>query len=356
MQAVGDSYSEDATRQLLTVGQLFPCILKALERLNRPPGIEPRVPKGKIILSFVKIFIDVLERICDLSATQAQQTPTSMPTHIADRAHNLQHTIAIVPGFPAASGMRASCHACNERRLKCDGGLPDCRNCRDGKRECKRGVPLHFTKATTTNALFTPPTENILRLCEFAIVLMARLDTTKSTHEEIREGFMFFLLQKLGQGLRTFSIGPEHEWEVGGHEAQADEGSRQLGEAQEVNEAQAPYLVWIFEQALAFTGPTHLARSSSNAGPSTSTREPLLALEQRRFQNTMLRAMFGDGVSADYSPTLTPPSSPLDRSFFDRLAGELQTGETGIKDWYKHEVWRLVSWDCLKEKLQWDNI
>jgi hypothetical protein len=343
---------EEVASKLRAIGQAFPCLLNGLESLDHLH--EGRSVKGQVIWSFVKIAHDLLERVCELSATQTYRTPITVPAKMANRAQAFQQSIATSDGF-LASGRVRPCQACRERHLKCDGGTPDCRNCKDAKRECKHGAYLNSTNATATNTLVTPPTENILMLCDFAIVLMAHLDITKATHEEVMEGFLFFLLQSLGRGLRSFTIGPEDAWGAAGPQSQAAAGGGGSEEVEEVMEAQAPYLIWIFEQAQAFIKPNQANQSSKTANrrPSATSRGSLLTIEQHRLQNTMLKAVFGDGASADYRPALTPPSSPLDDGFFGQLAGELEERDIGVKDWFKHEVWRIVGWDVLRGKIQW---
>lgn len=278
-----------------------------------------------------------------------------MPARMPTRAQALQHSIAISDGFPAAAGLHSQCQACQARNIRCDGGIPECRNCGEAKRECKRGVPLDFADTTITRTLFTTPTKYVLRLCEFAIVLMAHLDTTKATHEEVMEGFLFFLMRRLGQGLKTFTIGNQADWGTEEDESQAAADNRG-SETQEVMEAQAPCLIWIFEQAQALVSPHQITQISKNARrrPSAASLKSLSTIEQNRFQNTLLKAVFGDRVSAEYRPALTPPGSPLDNGFFGRLAGDLKERDIKVKDWFKYEVWRLVGWDCLRGKIQWD--
>lgn len=337
---------EGITGQLLAVRKAFQYLLKGLDRLDRLPDTEARKIKGQVIWAFVKILHDVLGRICELSATRIHETPTTMPAMPAARAQGLQQSIAMPEGFPAAARVRASCQACHERHLKCDGGLPDCQHCKKGKRECKRRVPLHFTNAAVTNTLVTPPTGNMLILCEFAIALMAHLDTSKNMHKEIMEGFLFFLLRRVGQGLKYFTVGAEREWGI--HDTDYAVRIGDSRDEDEIMEAQAPCLIWIFQQAHAFIKPVS---GYASRKPLASLREPLSTIEKHRLQNTMLKAIFGDEVAADDQPALKSPSSPLDNGFFGRLAEELKERQIGVKDWYKHEVWRLVGWDCLVGKV-----
>ena len=40
--------------------------------------------------------------------------------------------------------VRTGCLTCRERHLKCDEGMPDCKNCNKSRRTCKRGLKLNF--------------------------------------------------------------------------------------------------------------------------------------------------------------------------------------------------------------------
>jgi hypothetical protein len=40
--------------------------------------------------------------------------------------------------------VRTGCLTCRERHLKCDEGMPSCKNCRKSSRECRRGIKLNF--------------------------------------------------------------------------------------------------------------------------------------------------------------------------------------------------------------------
>jgi hypothetical protein len=54
--------------------------------------------------------------------------------------------------------VRTGCLTCRERHLKCDEGLPNCRNCQKSSRVCKRGVRLNFIDTTVRSHPLLPPT------------------------------------------------------------------------------------------------------------------------------------------------------------------------------------------------------
>ncbi|KAI1497870.1 hypothetical protein F5X99DRAFT_432610 [Biscogniauxia marginata] len=54
--------------------------------------------------------------------------------------------------------VRTGCLTCRERHLKCDEGMPTCRNCRKSNRDCKRGVRLNFIDMTCKEPPYIPPT------------------------------------------------------------------------------------------------------------------------------------------------------------------------------------------------------
>ena len=342
--------SGTVTDRLSAIAQAFPLLLIGLDKLELMP--EGSSVKGQITWSLVKIFEEILERICDLSAAHTQGIQTVTAKNCADSAQALQESVATSDSFPVAKKLRETCQPCRQRHRKCSGGKPRCQNCVKANRVCKKGVPVEFAATTITKGLSKPPTESILRFCEFAIMLVGHLDTSKTTHEEVMEGFLFFLLQKLGQQLKSYTVGTQADW--GAEDTDAQGKTRSKNDC-EFTEAQAQCLIWIYEQVQTYTKPAQTKSCSKVTDlSSASSRTSLSIIEQHRFQNTMLKAVFGDKVTRDYRPVLTPPSSPLNDGFFDRLAGDLSETQIGMNDWFKREIWRVVGWDVLRGKLKWE--
>ena len=355
---------ESNLNKLCAASQAFPCLLKGLHKLDDMP--QSRAMRGQVIWSFVRMFDDLLERVCYLSATPTAEAPFTMPSSMKTRTQSLQHHAVTSNERSTGPSLRSACLACIERKMRCDEQIPTCGNCQRMRTECKRGAPLCFTRASSKPTLFIPPPENALRLCELAITIMAHLDIEKDTDTEVLEGFLFFLLRRVGQGFKQFLFGVEEDYTS---QAQDSNGTQSMAQANpsqretvitEVAEAQAPCLVWILEQALAYTAnlnPTvQASRALGNARKrsTSSTSEPrtasLSALARRRLQHTLVTAVFGDQVRADFQPALKPPGTPLQEKLSANFARGIRTH--GVKDWFKHEVWRIMGWDVLKGRLE----
>lgn len=352
-----DTLEDSNWNKLYAVSKAFPCLLKGLRKLDNMP--EGYMVRGQVIWSFVKIFDDLLERICDLSAAQASETPITMPHTMGPRTQDLQQAIANSDQMPADPSRRSTCLACIERNSKCDQQVPTCKDCARLKTDCKRGTPLQFTRAASQPTLFIAPPENALRLCELVITLMALLNTTNATDVEVLEGFIFLLLQRVGQGMKKFVFGFEED------EDSQEEGidstqtrvrtnpGHQIPPNQEVTEAQAPCLIWILEQACAFTAnlnPPAPTGRTSNRFTAKSTTTSLSTIAHHRLQRTLVTAVFGAQMRAEFQPALEPRDTPLDEEMCAQFSQGIK--EHGVKDWFKHEVWRILGWDVLKGHLE----
>ena len=352
-----DTLEDSNWNKLHAVSKAFPCLLKGLHKLDNT--LESRTVRGQVIWSFVKIFDDLLERICDLSAAQASETPTTMPHTMGPRTQDLQQAIANSDQMPADSNRRSTCLTCIERNTKCDQQVPTCKKCARLKTDCKWGTSLQFARAASQPTLFIAPPENALRLCELAITLMALLNTTNATDMEVLEGFVFLLLRRVGQGMKKFVFGFEED-EKSQEEgvdstqprARANPG-HQIPPNQEVMEAQAPCLIWILEQACAFTAnlnPPAPTGRTSNRFTAKSTTTSLSTIARHRLQHTLATAIFGAQMRAEFQPALEPPGTPLDEEMCAQFSQGIK--EHGVKDWFKHEVWRILGWDVLKGHLE----
>ncbi|KAL2048122.1 hypothetical protein N7G274_000033 [Stereocaulon virgatum] len=283
--------------KLRVVSTAFPCLLKGLRKLDTSPDCG--TARGHVIWSFVKVFDVLLGRICDLSAAQA--------------------SINV--------------------------------------------VPLQSTRFTSQPTSYTLPSDNVLRLCELAVTLIKILDTTRATDLEILEGFTFLLLQRVGRGLNKLVFGAEdvelfREQRVHSMHASSSESSGHSVLAdQKLVEAQAPCLIWILERTWAVTAK--LSQSSrikqiSNSSPigltPTSATTSLSTVARHRLQHTLIAAVFGDQVRADFQPALKPAGTPPEEEMFARFEGEIKS--YGVKDWFKHKVWRLIGWEVLKGHLE----
>ncbi|KAI8631917.1 hypothetical protein F5Y19DRAFT_463061 [Xylariaceae sp. FL1651] len=123
--------------------------------------------------------------------------------------------------MPAKSKrVRTGCLTCRERHLKCDEGIPDCKNCRKSSRECKRGIRLNFIDLTCKEPPFIPNTdewtvefqdESRLIASEYqgGLVRYAKFDTQLATPPQ--EAYLDASLPKDSQDMERTNIQTEIE-------------------------------------------------------------------------------------------------------------------------------------------------
>ncbi|CAJ2512332.1 Uu.00g053470.m01.CDS01 [Anthostomella pinea] len=91
------------------------------------------------------------QKLFDPAPAHSKKDGSDRPTKAADMTAS--------DAVPAKSRrVRTGCLTCRERHLKCDEGLPDCKNCQKSHRECKRGVRLNFIDMTCKEPPYMPPT------------------------------------------------------------------------------------------------------------------------------------------------------------------------------------------------------
>ena len=311
------------------IARTFSLLLHGLDKHDQQEG--GRSTRERLIYCYVRIFQTILERICFLS-THHSEEPTDQSQNQAT------HCRKKVP----------KCLTCRERRLKCDQRTPKCRNCQKKGLKCDRAID--GTPSVQEHLGLSPKQtdQTIIKLCELSITMMGYLDLGKPLHRSILEGFIFILFNKIGKGIRHFVLDVDEEATT--QEEQRDgnvnhtpavpnhSGHREGTEV----EAQAPYLIWILERTQPFLSQQSNITNTSDPN-SIAEVESAASSARTKLQYTLLKAMFGDQASLDYGPSLEPPKAPT--------ASELPTvdvPEADVKDWFKHEVWRLVGWDILR--------
>lgn len=316
----------------IAITRVFPKLFGGLDRLGQLAGdiaLEKRM-----IHCYIKIFRCLLERICHLSTTSAAKDRHQSP----QRAQNTQ-TPKKMP----------KCFSCRERNLKCDQRASSCRYCKKKALNCDRAIPSSSAAMNTSSSPDKLPATSITKLCELTVTMMGYLDTTKAAHREILEGYLFFLFEKIGTGLRHFVFGSDEE-DIGGDQAPDDDSSHvpqtshNEPQAEDTaTKAQAPYLIWILEQTQTFLHQQpHSTQPHSPAPPTPTTN--VAAFARTKLQHTLLRAIFGNRAPRAYEPSLQPPTTPPDAELH-----RATMPEADVKDWYKHEVWRLLGWDVLRD-------
>ena len=313
------------------IARVFSELLDGLGKLSQLG--EGSASEGRIIYCYVKMFQCLLERICRSASIFGRQ--------------HAKHSQAINPSARTSKKM-SRCLTCRERHLKCDQRMPRCRNCKQKDQDCKRALPSNAPITKPSKLPPWQPAVGIIKLCALTVTMMKQLDTKKATHRELLEGFIFVLFEKVSKGLKQFVFDFDKGERRGEGAPGADlddpflppHGDIQTEDA--ALQAQAPYLIWILERAQAFLPQQTQCAYPEVAQPDTSSNN-VATFARNKLQYTLLKAMFGDRAPPDYVPTLNPPCVSADAEL-----QEITMPEADVKDWYKHEVWRLLGWDVLR--------
>lgn len=205
---------------------------------------------------------------------------------------------------------------------------------------------------------------NIMKLCQLTLTLVAGLDSHRAADQEILDGFLFFLLSRVGVILRLFVFGPDsNDILCPNPESQTIKAtSSSFNEERKTAEAQSPYLVYLLERVLPFAEqhrnspprhPSHAPQGPCPPPKSTRLSRPASAT----LQSTLLAAVFGPRTSADFQDGLAhPPTGDVDSD--TRIGSRADAAGLGIAecmgDWFKGEVWRVLGWEILGGKIAWE--
>ncbi|KAL9012254.1 MAG: hypothetical protein Q9173_002963 [Seirophora scorigena] len=192
-------------------------------------------------------------------------------------------------------------------------------------------------------------------ICSFIVGALQSLQRGRRTDEAVREGFMYFLLGRIGEILKAFVFGEEDElWNAAWAKESSptrvqseDDVLRQ--EKRSIKERQAPYLIWLLERSMTCSTMDTHSTSHDRTTTQNNTSSPIQirqsSLSEKlkvQLQNTILKEVLGDRL----------------KDFKDSLAERYDPGicieswsairQADVVEAFKAEVWRLVGWDCLK--------
>ena len=326
----------------------FTELLLGLDRLHRSGG-DPAT-EGPVIYCFIKMFQCILEGICRLSSLDPRKSkdPPSQSRNQNKQSHGRKKM--------------PRCLTCRERHLKCDQRALECRNCKHRNMQCDRVLPPAIPTTEPTELTARNLDQRILKLCRTIISMMRYLDLAKATHNEILQGFVFVLFEKVGKGLKSVVFGAEEKEErnVAQGKKSVNEGSSTSQLALDDNndhaedaafEQQAPYLIYILQHVQTFfsqqqQGPSSTTNQANMSSSESSSNRSLATFAQEKLQYTLLKAVFGERAptTKDYEPALKAPRIP---SADDEPLPTIEIPDGDVKEWYKQEVWRLLGWDVL---------
>lgn len=278
---------------------LFPYVLKVVGRLGEIAVGD--LPRSQIVYHIIALLRDIFEHICLLSATRGRE--------------KYNQSLKIMKP-------------------------------RSTRSKCLEAIQ-HETKSV--------PDDEILSWCRLLVSLIATLDSKRQADQDIQDGFLYFVLTKVGALMKSFVFGLEGNGLLTeGIDLVFDRGlpgSNKVSEStramRAISESQAPYVVWILENAMVTVAqPFGAPITPSSQG---RIRQGILSEKAKvKFQHTLLKSVLGSQAE-DFTDSIQQPRNPsVDLSSMPMAL------QPGIVDWFKAEVWRIVGWDLLKDSVWFD--
>ena len=183
---------------------------------------------------------------------------------------------------------------------------------------------------------------------------MARLLNTMASslnpgcpgHQDLLEGFLFILLNRVGKllcmfvfqdlKLRTDLRADSTKIPLPGGLTALDLNDNSLCSA----EMEAKCLIWLLERSLAVL---HSFTSSPSASRDSDGSILFVANLKERLQSTLLQAVFG--TDSTWAKSLQRPA--LTDEDLRNLQLPSQDPDQSVPDWFTQEVWKLLGWEIL---------
>lgn len=241
-------------------------------------------------------------------------------------------------------------------------------------------APSHPTLALLTRLLST---------------IVESLDPVVSAHNHVFEGYLYLLMQKLGQNLYLFTFGntrgDDLEAEIrnttlGTDSAplpKAESGSHEAEVSVVTAKFLAPYLIALLRRCLP-AASSHLSTATNTSSKQKTGQPPVTADKAllshaalTRLQRTLVRDVFGPDPSSPHrknclrfpvlpSVDIAFPGSATSNSAQDLemqpAQGKKTKGkgkkaeERSVNDWFREELWTLLGWEILGEEIDWAKI
>jgi hypothetical protein len=205
-------------------------------------------------------------------------------------------------------------------------------------------------------------------LAHLLIGLLGFLDKTNTVHQQIFDGFVYLLLERVGRRLFYCTFGRHRSSTVGGDlESIPAPTSPEEARKREVEELgthlEVKALILILERAMGLA-PNHMNPQTSNVGRSqkklgrtlslknlpAASKARLSPVAKERLQRTLVACMYGDKADDEFLDVLTKPMPSMRLGSLQNVA---RVENKDVEDWYKKEVWRLIGWDVLAKETGW---
>ena len=199
--------------------------------------------------------------------------------------------------------------------------------------------------------------DRIHPLSRFSVQLLSSLDTTKTNHRDLLDGCMYYLLSEAGKLLDYYVFQddvncgrpPISRPTTRSATSTIDQFPSSLSPTAAAN------LIWILERATVLSSESTLApkrptQKGDLADPPSKAewKMRLSSVLRTKVQNTLLRPLFKDQNATFADAFKEPDLSNLTASV------PLCTIEPrDVSNWFKQEIWRIVGWDTIQEKIEW---
>lgn len=199
-------------------------------------------------------------------------------------------------------------------------------------------------------------------LAHLLIGLLSYLEKTTAVHQQIFDGFVYLLLERVGRRLFYCTFGRHRSNTVEGDlESIPAPTSSEEARKREVEalgtRLEVKALILVLERAMGLAS-NHMNPQSSNAGRSQKKLDRTLSLKnlpaaskarlssvaKERLQRTLVTCMYGEKDEDEFLDVLTKPMPSIRLGSLQNVA---KVEDKDVEDWYKKEVWRLVGWDVL---------
>lgn len=205
-------------------------------------------------------------------------------------------------------------------------------------------------------------------LAHLLIGLLGFLEKTNPVHQQIFDGFVYLLLERVGRQLFYCTFG-RHRNSTVESDIKPQAEPRSVEEAQKrEDEALATHLevkalILVLERAMGLA-PNHMNLQTSNISRNqkklgrtlslknlpAASRARLSPVAKDRLQRTLVACMYGDKADDEFLDVLTKPVPSMRLGSLQNVA---RVEDKDVEEWYKKEVWRLVGWDVLAKESGW---
>lgn len=169
------------------------------------------------------------------------------------------------------------------------------------------------------------------------------LDLLYPEHQELMQGALYFLLNRVGKLLCLFAfrdLQVHPDLRVDSSKLPLPQGLADASLSEKslcAAKLEAKHLIWILERILAYL----------NTVPPAPTTQMFTARIKEGLQSSLLRAVFG--AEGDFQKALELPVA-IGKIELEQLHTCAKIPEQEVSDWFIQEVWRLLGWDMLMDE------